>query len=151
MQWQWSDYEALSKTDVHAMLRLRQQVFVIEQNCIYEDADDLDVHSWHLLGWDTDTSGAKTLAAYLRLVPAGKKFVEPSIGRVLVAEGYRGQGVGRELMEQGLVSLAKTLGKKSNRISAQLHLASFYGSLGYTVTSEPYDEDGIPHVEMLHG
>jgi ElaA protein len=114
-------------------------VFVVEQNCPYLDADGVDDIARHL--W-AEQGGA--IAAYLRIVPAGVKFAEVSIGRVITAPEARGTGLGRELMKRGIAAA----GHVPIRIGAQAHLEKFYGELGFQRASDVYDEDGIPHVEM---
>src|SRR5262245_46534708 len=120
-------------------MALRQRVFVVEQNCPYLDADGIDEVSRHF--W-AEQGGA--IAAYLRIVPAGVKFAEVSIGRVITAPEARGSGLGRELMKRGIAAA----GSVPIRIGAQAHLERFYGELGFQRASDVYDEDGIPHIEM---
>lgn len=140
-------FESLSAESLHAVLRLRAAVFVVEQNCVYQDVDGLDPKSWHLLGWSA--AAPEQLLAYLRVVHPGARFAEVSIGRVVTRADWRGRQLGRELMKQGLsLTLAEYAGS-AIRISAQQHLSEFYGSLGFEVCSPPYREDDIPHVEML--
>ncbi|MDQ3339787.1 MAG: GNAT family N-acetyltransferase [Myxococcota bacterium] len=143
MQLRWIDrsFGDLSALDLYTILALREQVFVVEQNCPYQDADGVDPVSRHV--WAEDAAG--TIVAYLRIVPAGAKFAEVSIGRVITAPQARGTGLGKTLMKHGLA----LVGTVPVRIGAQAHLEKFYGDLGFVRTSEPYDEDGIPHIEML--
>jgi len=144
MQWQWSSFDALSLTDLYAVMRLRQEVFVVEQTCPYLDADGEDPVCHHLLGWQ---EGA--LVAYLRAFPpGGEVHPEAVIGRVITAAPIRGQGMGRVLMVEGHRQIVQTWGAQPIWLSAQAHLARFYGSLGYAVCGPGYDEDGIPHVPM---
>jgi ElaA protein len=146
-RWQWARLPALSAPALYAALAARQQVFTVEQQCAYLDADGLDHRAWHLLGWDRTAPG--TLLAYLRVVDPGAKFAEPSIGRVLTVAARRRSGLGRTLMHTGVAGCATLHPGMPIRISAQQQLQHFYASLGFAVASEPYDEDGIPHVEML--
>lgn len=146
-RWQWSRLPALAPLALYAALALRQRVFAVEQHCAYLDADGIDVHAWHLLGWERAEPGA--LCAYLRVVDPGARFAEPSIGRVAVAAARRGCGLGRTLMERGIAVCASLHPGRPIRIAAQSRLAQFYASLGFAVASEPFDEDGIAHVEML--
>ena len=148
MNWQWVSFEELSREELYEVLKVRQTVFVVEQNCAYQDADDLDPVSWHLMGWHESTSGRK-LVAYLRVVFPGKKYPEPSIGRVLTMASVRGAGLGQELMCEAISRTVREYPQQSIRISAQHYLEKFYSGLGFETVSDPYDEDGIPHIEML--
>ena len=142
MDLRWHDraFEQLGVAELYAIVSLRERVFIVEQTCVYLDADGLDPTSHHL--W---AAAADAIHAYLRIVPAGVKFAELSIGRVIVAPEARGTGLGKELMHRGLA----IAGDVPVRISAQAHLQDFYRELGFVAASEIYDEDGIPHVEML--
>ena len=142
--WMLKAFDDLSPNELYALLRLRSEVFVVEQNCVFLDMDNKDHYCQHLLGWDGDK-----LAAVARIVPAGKSYEEASIGRVVTAPFSRGTGMGRKLMEVAIHELYKMYGQVPIRIGAQQHLHKFYGSLGFQTASEPYDEDGIMHVEMV--
>jgi ElaA protein len=148
LHWKWHGFDALSPSALHAILRARAEVFVVEQNCAFADPDALDMHAQHLTGWPRD-GGATTLAAYLRLVAPGFKYAEPSIGRVLTTGPFRGRGLGRPLMMEGLRRLRETFPGHVCRIGAQQRLERFYVSLGFHTASAPYVEDGIAHVQML--
>lgn len=147
--WQWCGFPQLSGNDVHALLGLRQEVFIIEQQCIFADIDGLDQQSHHLLGWQV-AHGERRLAAYLRVLAPGAKYAACSIGRVVTAPAARGTGMGRLLMAEGLRRSAALYPGLPIRIGAQQRLTDFYASFGFTVASAPYDEDAIMHVEMLH-
>lgn len=145
--WQWLQFDDLDTHALYALMALRQEVFVVEQECAYLDADGADQRSYHLLAWD---SPARTkLCAYLRAPLAGVKYPELSIGRVVIDPDYRGRGLGKPLMLRALEAIDQDPGKQAIRISAQAYLVDFYTRLGFETVSEPYDEDGIPHVEML--
>src|SRR5512147_671738 len=101
LRWQWSRLEELAAAELYAVLAARQQVFTVEQHCAFQDADGHDLHAWHLLAWAEDASAA-VLAGYLRVLDPGRKFPEPSIGRVLTVAPYRGIGFGRTLMAEGV-------------------------------------------------
>lgn len=146
--WQWSRFEDFTLQQLYTILRLRQAVFVEEQDCAYQDADGMDQLSWHLAAWKQG-NGEAELQAYLRVVDPGLKYAEPSIGRVLTAKAARGTGLGRKLMARALSLCEEQFGQCAIRISAQLYLADFYREFGFAQVSEPYDEDGIPHIEML--
>ena len=126
--------------------RVRQEVFVVEQKCIYADADALDERAWHLAAWPS----AEVLPlAYARLVDPGAKYPEPSMGRVLTSMSARGTGLGRELVRRVLEHAALVHPGQPMRISAQAHLKRFYGEFGFVAVGAGYLEDGIPHIEML--
>ena len=146
-RWQWSRIADLSSFEIYAALAARQQVFAVEQQCAFQDADGLDLSAWHLLGW-VDEAGP-SLAAYLRVIDPGAKYAEPSIGRVLTVPPWRGVGLGRVVMAEGLARTAATWPGRPVRIAAQQRLEQFYVELGFRTVSEPFLEDGIPHVEML--
>lgn len=158
VRWQWSSFDSLTARQFHDVLALRAEVFVVEQQCIYQDIDGLDCHAWHLMGWSSvapttpdqsATPDAEQLVAYLRVVLPGYKYEEPSIGRVVTARPWRGHQLGRKLMSTGINKTLIQYPGSAIRISAQQHLSAFYGSLGFAESSAPYDEDGIEHVQML--
>ena len=125
---------------------LRQTVFVVEQDCVYLDADGNDEKAWHLMGFDEH----QQLTAYTRLLPKGTTYENyPAFGRVVTSSSVRGQGVGRELMEQTLIWMEKIFPGEDVKISAQCYLEKFYKSLGFETVGEEYLEDGIPHYPML--
>lgn len=138
--WSELDCEVL-----YMILKARSAVFVVEQDCPYLDLDGLDKNGIHVLATASDGS----VLAYARLLPAGLRFKEPSIGRVLTTELARGQGLGKRLMQRCLDEARQRYPGCSIRISAQQYLQQFYQDLGFVAVSEPYDEDGIAHIEML--
>lgn len=142
--WRLLRLEALAPRDVHDILQARAAVFVVEQACVFQDVDGADADAWHLF---MRKDGA--LAAYARLLPAGVKFAEPSIGRVMTAQAFRGTGLGRSLMAEAIARSRALWPGAPVRIGAQRRLEAFYASLGFVTDSAPYDEDGIPHVEMV--
>ena len=146
MNWTWSRFEGLGVDNLYDALALRCRVFILEQGA-YQDPDGLDRHSWHLLGRDD----AGVLQAYLRVVDPGLKFDEPSIGRVITSPEARGSGLGRVLMAEGVVRCLAAWPGRGIRISAQSHLARFYGTQGFARVGDDYLEDGIPHCEMARG
>lgn len=147
--WQWSRFDELGVSALYEMLRRRQEVFIVEQDCPYLDADGVDPVCLHLLGWLEQADGTRELVASLRLVPAGVKYEEMSIGRVISTATVRGSGIGRALVEQAMAYIDAHHPGQAVRISAQQYLVRFYSGFGFVAVSEPYDEDGIPHVEML--
>ena len=139
MEWHDRSFGELTTAELYAIVALRERVFVVEQRCAYLDADGHDLHARHL--W---AARAGAPVAYLRALPAGVKYAEASIGRVIVDASARGTGLGRELMRRGI-----SLCEGPIRIGAQAHLEQFYQQLGFVSVSAIYDEDGIPHVEMI--
>ena len=140
----------LTASEIYEVLAARQQVFAVEQHCAFLDADGHDAFAWHLIGWAGNREGPQ-IAAYLRVLDAGRKFAEPSIGRVLTTAPYRGTGLGRIVMAEGIARAALVWPARAIRIAAQQRLETFYASLGFRTASAPYEEDGIPHVDMLLG
>jgi ElaA protein len=143
-RWQWCRLTDLSVPELYTIFAARQAVFIVEQTCHYTDLDGYDLAAEHLIAW----SGAE-VAAYLRLISPGVKYEEPSLGRILTTAMARGTGVGRELVARGLERTDRLYPKLSVRIGAQARLEKFYKSFGFVTVSEPYDEDGIMHIEML--
>ena len=144
--WRWRRFEALAVPDLQRIHAARQQVFAIEQQCIFQDADACDERAWHLACW---SSRQWEPLAYARVLDPGVKYAEPSIGRVLTTAGSRGTGLGRELMAHA-VSLTRLQWPGAGiRISAQARLSVFYGGMGFTAAGAPYLEDGIDHIEMV--
>ena len=148
LDWQCAAFEQLSAADVYAMLALRQEVFVVEQECVFPDIDWRDQGACHLLAWQQQ-GDARMLAGYLRILAPGVKFDECAIGRVVAAPALRGTGVGRQLVARGLQQAQLLYPGQPMRIGAQLHLVDFYAGFGFRTASAPYDEDHIMHVEML--
>ena len=144
MRWRWVRFEALGVDDLYDALSLRCRVFILEQGP-YLDPDGLDRWAWHLLGRDE----AGVLQAYARLVDPGRKYVEPSLGRLLTSPERRGTGLGHALVREALARAAPTWPGQGIRISAQSHLQSFYGAYGFQRVGAEYLEDDIPHVEMI--
>ena len=142
--WQLKKFEELSPFELYAILQLRNEVFVVEQNCVFQDADDKDQPSHHLAGWMDNR-----LAAYTRLVPPGVAYALPSIGRVVTSPASRREGIGQELMRRSITAIHELYGDISVKIGAQLYLKKFYESFGFQQTSAVYLEDGIEHIEMI--
>lgn len=141
----WHAWASLSPDVLHDFLRLRSDIFVVEQNCAYPDIDGIDPRCEHLCL--RDSAGA--LLAYLRLVPPGVKAAQPAIGRLVVAASARGAGLGRLAMLDGIRRCCERYPGQDIFLSGQLHLQRFYASLGFITFTEPYLEDGIQHVNML--
>jgi ElaA protein len=140
--WFVREFAELTLEQLYSIIQLRERVFVVEQRCPYIDADGADPACKHL--W-AERDG--DILAYLRVVPAGVKFAEVSIGRVITAPSARGTGLGRELMKRGIAEAGGD--ERPIRIGAQAHLAKWYGELGFVKASDVYWEDGIAHVEMV--
>ena len=146
ISWKLKLFSELSTAELYAILRLRGEVFIVEQNCPYVDADGKDFNSHHLMGYVGDD-----LAAYSRLVFAGISYEEVSIGRVITSTKYRGKDFGKLLMQQSITEIERLYGKVPIRIGAQAYLKKFYEGFGFIDMNEPYMEDGIPHLIMLRG
>lgn len=142
--WSLKKFDDLTPLELYKIIKLRNEVFVVEQNCPYQDADNKDLWSYHLMGWDNDK-----LLAYTRLLPPGLSYTEPSIGRVVNSPSVRGSGIGRELMLKSIEQVNKIFGEGPIKIGAQLYLSKFYMSLGFQQTSDVYLEDNIEHIEMV--
>ena len=145
MQWQCSSFSELTPKALYEILKARAEVFVVEQQCAYLDMDGVDEHSHHLVL----LSEHGEILAYSRLVPPNVKFQEPSIGRVLTTQAARGKGFGRRLMQESIARVTALYPTLPIRISAQAYLEKFYNDFGFVRVSNNYDEDGIPHLEML--
>jgi ElaA protein len=146
--WRFAPFEKLTPRDVHDLLQARADVFVVEQDCVFPDVDGRDPDCWHLIGRASAAPDAPVLA-YCRLVPPGVKYAEPSIGRVLTTAAARGKGQGRELVAEAISRLEALWPGQAIRIGAQLYLERFYASFGFERVSDPYDEDGIQHIDMV--
>jgi ElaA protein len=151
ISWQHLAFQALSPQQLYAALQLRSEVFVMEQNCPFQDMDGADAQAWHVLGWAASSQDqpVPTLVAYARCFPVAVKFAEASIGRVVTRAMVRGTGAGAVVMQQAIACVQRQWGVQPIRIGAQAHLERFYGRLGFVTASLPYIEDGIPHIEML--
>ena len=143
IQWKIKPFKALSVSEMYSLLQLRSQVFVVEQNCVYQDIDGKDAKALHLIG---EYDGK--IVAYCRLFKSGDYFQEASIGRVLIDANYRDKKWGHEMMKQAIAGIETHFKETKIIISAQLYLQKFYESHGFVQTSEMYLEDDIPHIEM---
>ena|SRR6218665_702259 len=143
--WTCKKFSELTPAELYAILKLRSEVFVVEQNCVYLDPDGKDAGAYHLCGWMNN----ELLVAYARLLPPGLSYTEASIGRVVSHPAYRKYGYGKILMQKAIEKTKILFDTNSIKIGAQQYLLKFYGDLGFMSIGEPYMEDGIPHVEML--
>ena len=146
LHWRGCRFEELTLQQLHRIYVARQQVFSVEQNCAYLDADGLDESAWHLAAWSPQH---RVPLAYARLLDPGAKYPEPSMGRVLTTAAARGTGLGRELVRRVIAQATQAFPGQGIRISAQSRLEAFYREAGFVVVGEPYLEDGIPHTEMV--
>jgi ElaA protein len=144
IDWSLKKFEDLSTLELYEILRLRSEVFVVEQNCVFLDMDDKDQFSQHLQG---RIDGQ--LAAVVRILPPGLAYDEPSIGRVVSSPKFRRKGVGIELMKTAIEKTISLYGAVPIKIGAQLYLKKFYESFGFLQCSETYLEDDIPHIKMI--
>ncbi len=135
----------LTTEELYQILKLRNEIFVVEQNCIYQDCDNKDLRAWHLFYQEEGQ-----VVAYLRILPKGVSYDEVSIGRVIVHSDFRGKGLSRTMMKHAIDYIIHEIHENKIRISAQAYLQSFYSSLGFKMVSELYLEDEIPHIEMLY-
>lgn len=135
----------LTCDELYDILKLRSEVFVVEQNCVYSDPDGWDKQASHIILEEDEK-----VVATARILPAGTRFRQVSIGRVVVDPGYRKRNFGKLLMEQSILYARNTLAAKEIKISAQLYLKRFYEELGFSQVTGVYDEDGIPHIGMVH-
>jgi ElaA protein len=142
--WYCKSFNELAPDELYSILQLRNEVFVVEQNCVYQDCDDLDRKSHHFMGWQHNK-----LVAYTRLIPAGVVYEQLSIGRVVTSPSVRGTKTGKELMQRSIDKIQELYGKNSIKIGAQLYLKRFYESLGFIQCSDTYLEDGIEHIKMI--
>lgn len=143
VHWNVRSFGDLTVGELHDLLKLREDIFVVEQGCAYHEIDGRDPSAWHVLG--TNTEGL--LVAYARILPAEPGGL-PHIGRVVVRKDHRGRGHAHGLMHACLSFLQERFGSSGSELAAQAHLERFYGGFGYRKVSEPYDWDGIPHIDM---
>jgi ElaA protein len=144
MRWISKKFDELNPAELYAILRLRSEAFVVEQNCVFLDMDNKDQVCDHFMGWE-----GEELLACARIVPPGISYVETSIGRIVTSLAARRKGIGRELVGRSIELLYALHGKTVIHIGAQYYLKGFYESFGFRVTGPVYLEDGIEHIEML--
>ena len=147
MNWQIKAFNELTLDELYDILKLRIDVFVVEQTCYYPDLDDLDRHpdTLHVFGYQDDK-----IVGYLRILPKGTTYQEyNSIGRVIVSDALRGTGLGHNLIAHGVKACQEQFRENDIKISAQEHLAKFYQTHGFKQVTDMYLEDDIPHIGML--
>lgn len=145
IHWAYKHFNDLTVSELYAIIALRNIVFVVEQNCVYNDTDDKDLDCWHLCGYYENE-----LVAYARIIRPGVSYPQASIGRVVTHPDFRKKGFGIELMKLAIEKTRSEFNINAIKISAQSYLINFYQSLGFGIISETYLEDGIPHVAMLY-
>lgn len=143
IQWKIKRFNELSSGELYEVLQLREKVFIVEQNCVYQDIDGKDLKALHLIG-----EFEKKIVAYARMFQAGDYFENASIGRVVIDPDYRDRKWGFEMMRQAISGIETFFNQTKITISAQLYLQRFYEKLGFIKTSDMYLEDDIPHIEM---
>lgn len=151
-QWQIKSFSNLTNNELYDALKLRVDVFVVEQTCYYPDLDDQDRHpnTLHLLCYDHLSTEQKSIAAYLRVLPKGQTYDDYiSIGRVATSQHYRGKGLGHVLIQKALAACQQYFPNEIIKISAQEHLEKFYQQYGFITVSDMYLEDNIPHISMI--
>lgn len=139
-------FSELSIFELYDILQLRNEVFVVEQNCIYQDCDSCDEYAWHMFAYDEHT---KALICTMRILDRGQTFPTTAFGRVAVRKAYRGRGIAGQMLRKALDFTENQLKACKVTIAAQTYLKDFYESLGFTICSEVYVEDGIPHMDMV--
>jgi len=144
IDWKYKNFGQLTPFQLYDLLRLRSEVFIVEQNCVFLDPDNIDLECFHLLGYYQNN-----LIAYSRIVPEGRVYKEASIGRVATSFTVRKSGTGKLLMQQSIEKLYNSFGKVPIKIGAQFYLKNFYQSFGFNQISEIYLEDGIEHIYMM--
>ncbi len=145
VKWQWSRLQNLTARELHDILAARQSVFILEQRCAYQDADDLDHAAWHLTGRDEDAQ----LVAYLRVIPPGSRYAEPSIGRLLTVKAMRGRRLASIALKQAIEKCDKAYPGHAIRVAAQTYLEAFYCQCGFLALGARYVEDGIAQINIL--
>lgn len=144
IHWHFKHWNDLTKYQLYEILKIRLEVFAVEQEIAYQDCDDRDFQSFHLFA----TKGQE-MVAYTRIIPPKIAYEEPSLGRVLTSINHRGKGLGKKLIYLALQTIETQFSTKNCKISAQLYLKSFYESFGFETVSEVYTEEGLPHIKML--
>jgi ElaA protein len=143
--WSAFRFDELTTRVFHDMIALRIAVFVVEQNCPYQELDGKDIHSIHIIGRNEHSE----IVAIARIVPPSESYKLPSIGRVIIAPNFRSKGIGHELMQEAVRVTSVEYGEADIVLSAQAHLEKFYENHGFQSTGKAYLEDGIPHIEMI--
>ena len=147
--WKAKPWKDITRDEWYGLVRLRVDVFVVEQDCPYSDLDGKDLRAWHVWKEGEDVAKGTAMLACARVLGPGVSYAEPSIGRVSTRRDRRSEGLGKELMQRSIEVCERTWPGQDIRISAQCYLEGWYGELGFAPVGEPYLEDGIPHIQML--
>lgn len=145
MNWKIKKFNELNLEEIYKILALRNEIFIVEQECPYLDCDDKDLNSYHLFLRENGE-----IVSYLRILEKGVSYDEISIGRVAVKKSYRGKGISRKMMQKAIEFIENNLSENTIKIQAQAYLLNFYSSLGFKAVSEEYLEDNIPHIDMIY-
>ncbi|WP_270304841.1 GNAT family N-acetyltransferase [Terrisporobacter petrolearius] len=145
MNWKIKKFNELNIEEIYKILALRNEIFIVEQDCPYLDCDDKDLNSYHLFLRENGE-----IVSYLRILEKGVSYDEISIGRVAVKKSYRGKGISRKMMQKAIEFIENNLSENTIKIQAQAYLLDFYSSLGFKAVSEEYLEDNIPHIDMIY-
>lgn len=145
MELKIKSFSELTGSEMYEILKSRSEIFVVEQDCVYQDIDDKDKYSYHLFYEDK-----ARVVAYVRAIPCGISYEEASIGRVIVLKEYRGTGISKQLMLEAIKFIEEHYGETKIRISAQKYITKFYENVGFKQITQAYLEDDIPHVGMLY-
>lgn len=145
MNWKIKKFNELNIEEIYKILALRNEIFIVEQECPYLDCDDKDLNSYHLFLRENGE-----IVSYLRILEKGVSYDEISIGRVAVKKSYRGKGISRKMMLKAIEFIENNLSENTIKIQAQAYLLDFYSSLGFKAVSEEYLEDNIPHIDMIY-
>ena len=145
MEWIIKEFDQLTTLELYEILKAREEVFIMEQECLYHDIDSKDLNAIHVFA-----QVENQVVCYLRILDKGVRFDEVSIGRVMTKPAYRRKGYGDQIMETAIAYIENVMGENKIRISAQSYLDKFYGDLGFEIVSDVYLEDGIDHYEMLY-
>lgn len=145
MDWSLKEFSALTTKELYEIYKLRSAIFVVEQNCAYQDVDEKDLNAWHLMLWNNSQ-----LIAYCRILAPSVSYPEPSIGRVVVVPAFRAKHLGKDLMKYSITKTLELFQTQEIVISAQMYLLKFYTDLGFRAEGETYPEDEIPHIKMRY-
>lgn len=147
ISWKLKKFDELTTNELYEILKLRAEVFIVEQNSLYQDLDDMDQCAYHLFLEDDNSS---TVLAQLRILPENIMYEDMAIGRVIVKKSHRGQGISQEMLKKAIEFITKDLGKKRIKLPGQAYLTKFYEDLGFEIASDLYLHNGIEHYDFLY-